>query len=104
MEAEFGMGDDPMTVNPQHGRCSGYTALAMDLGPIQQEAMFELVIGDEAPDEIRLVFIPNADRENNKTLVVELLIEVTQVRSLRTGEPSVMRPECEKDRPSTELA
>ncbi len=66
--------------------------------------MLELISGNEAADEIRLVFIPNAHRENNKTFVFELFVKVTQVRSLRTGDISVMRPECEKDRPSTELA
>lgn len=104
MEAEFRVGDDPVAVNPQYSRCSGHTALAMDLGPIQQESMFELVFGDEAADEVRLVFIPDADGQNNKTLVFELFGKVTQVRSLRTGEPSVMRPEGENDRPSTVVA
>ena len=76
----------------------------MDLGPIQQESMFEPIFGDEAADQVRLVFIPDADGENNKTLVFELFRKVTQVRSLRTGDPSVMRPEGENDRPSTKLA
>ena len=35
VEAEFCVGDDPVAVNPQYGRCSGHTAQAMDLGPIQ---------------------------------------------------------------------
>ena len=35
VEAEFCVGDDPVAVNPQYGRCTGHTALAMDLGPIQ---------------------------------------------------------------------
>jgi len=104
MEGEFRMGDDPVTVNPQYGRSSGQTALAMDLGPIQQHSMFELLLFDEAADEVGLVFIPDADRENNNTLVFELFGKVTQVRSLRTGEPSVMRPEGENDRPSTVVA
>ena len=72
MEGEFRIGDDPVTVNPQYGRCSGQTALAMDLGPIQQDSMFEPLHGNEAADEIRLVFIPDAYGENNKTLVFEL--------------------------------
>ncbi len=46
--------------------------------------MFERVFGDEAADEVRLVFIPDADGENNKALVFELFGKVTQVRSLRT--------------------
>ncbi len=104
MEAEFGIGDDPVTVDPQYGRCSGHTALVMDLGPIQQDSMFEPLFVDEAANEVRLVFIPDADGENNKTLVFELFGKVTQVRSLRTGEPSVMRPEGENDRPSTVVA
>ena len=66
--------------------------------------MFELISGNEAADEIRLVFIPNAHRENNKTFVFELFVKVTQVRSLRTREPSVMRPKCKNDRPSTVVA
>ena len=66
--------------------------------------MFEVIFGDEAADKVRLVFIPDADGENNKTLVFELLGKVTQVRSLRTGDISVLRPEGENDRPSTELA
>ncbi len=66
--------------------------------------MFERVFGDEAADEVRLVFIPDADRENNKALVFESFGKVTQVRSLRTGDPSVMRPEGENDRPSTVVA
>ncbi len=104
MEGEFRMGDDTVTVNPQYGRCSAHTALAMDVGPIQQESMFEPIFGDEAADEVRLVFIPDADGENNKTLVFELFGKVTQVRSLRTGDISVMRPEGENDRPSTVVA
>ena len=104
VEGEFRIGDDPMTVNPQYGRCAAHTALAMDLGPIQQDSMFEPLLVDEAADEVRLVFIPDADRENNKTLVFELFGKVTQVRSLRTGESSVMRPEGENDRPSTVVA
>ena len=66
--------------------------------------MFERILGNESADEVRLVFIPDADGENNKTLVFELFGKVTQVRSLRTGEPSVMRPEGENDRPSTVVA
>ena len=66
--------------------------------------MFEPVFGDEAADEFRLVFIPDADGQNNKTLVFELFPKVTQVRSLRTGDPSVMRPEGENDRPSPVVA
>ena len=104
VEAEFCVGDDPVAVNPQYGRCSGHTALAMDLGPIQQESMFEPIFADEATDEVRLVFIPDADGENNKTFVFELFEKVAQVRSLRTGDISVLRPEGENDRPSTELA
>ena len=104
VEAEFCVGDDTVAVNPQYGWCSGHTALAMDLGTIQQKSMFELIFGDEAADEVRLFFIPDADRENHKTLVLELFVKVTQVRSLRTGDISVMRPECKNDRPSTELA
>ena len=104
VEGEFRIGDDPVTVNPQYGRCAAQTALAMDLGPIQQESMFEPLLVDEAADEVRLVFIPDADRQNNKTLVFELLGKVTQVRSLRTGDISVLRPEGENDRPSTVAA
>ena len=104
MKAKFGIGDDPVTVNPQDSRCSGHTALAMDFGPIQQESMFEPVFGDEAADEVRLVFIPDADGENNKTLVLELFGKATQVRSLRTGDLSVMRPEGKNDRPSPVVA
>ena len=66
--------------------------------------MFESVFGDEAADEVCLIFIPDTDRENNKTLVLELFVKVTQVRSLRTGDISVMRPEGENDRPSTVVA
>ena len=46
--------------------------------------MFERILGNESADEVRLVFIPDADGENNKTLVFELFPKVTQVRSLRT--------------------
>ena len=66
--------------------------------------MFERVLGDEAADEVRLVFIPDAHGENNKTLVFVSFEEVTQVRSLRTGNISVMRPEGENDRPSPVVA
>ncbi len=104
MEAVFDIGDDPVTINPQYGWCSGHTALAMDPGPIQQESMCEPILGDEAADEVRLIFIPDADRENHKTVVFELFGKVTQVRSLRTGDISVMRPESENDRPSTVVA
>ena len=104
VEAEFCVGVDPVAVNPQYGRCSGYTALAMDLGPIQQDSMFEPLFVDEAADQGCLIFIPDADGENHKTLVFELFEKVTQVRSLRTGDISVLRPEGENDRPSTELA
>ena len=66
--------------------------------------MFEAIFGDEAADEVHVIFIPDADRENHKTLVFELFGKVTQVRSLRTGDPSVMRPEGENDRPSPVVA
>ena len=33
--------------------------------------MFEPILDDEAADEGRLVFIPDADGENNETLVFE---------------------------------
>ena len=104
VEAESCVGDDTVAVNPQYGWCSGHTALAMDLGPIQQESMFEAIFDDEAADEVHVVFIPDSNRENHKTLVFELFGKVTQVRSLRTGDISVMRPEGENDRASTKLA
>ena len=104
MEPEFGIGDDSVTVNPQYGWCARNTTLVMDLGAIQQESMFELIFDDEAADEVRLVFIPDAHGKNNKTLVFELFGKITQVRSLRTGDISVMRPEGKNDRPSTVVA
>ncbi len=66
--------------------------------------MFEPIFGDEAADSVRVIFIPDADRENHKTFVFEFFGKVTQVRSLRTGDISVLRPEGENDRPSTKLA
>ena len=96
-EADLRINDSAVAIDPEDGRNGGSSVLAPeDVFALEQNAMLELVFSDEPLDVVRRL-VPCVDAENDELIAV-LLRQLTQVRSLLTTGPSLIRPKGEQNR------
>ena len=91
-----------LPIDPEDCRQAWYAVGFRYLAAVEQYAVFQLVLFYEAFDGA-LGFVPCVDREDHKTPLGVLFVELAQVRSLRTARRSRRGPEREHDRLATKL-